>query len=540
MSETVPPPLQQRGILGVVERVGNRLPDPVFIFFYLIIALVIFSVLCAMLGVAAEHPTRLDEAGNPVVIRSASLLSAENIQRLWVEMPQTFTHFHPLGYVLVVMLGAGVAERSGLFAAGMRAAVRNAPRAMLTPIVAVVAMIGNHAADAGYVVLIPLAGILFAAAGRHPLAGIAAAFAGVSGGFSANISPGQLDALLFGITQEAVDISGIDPDYAVNLAGNWAFISAMLVLYLPIIWYVTDRIIEPNLGQWVPEGDMAANYGDEDKPLTVAQSRGLRLAGLAILAVAGLWTFMALGPGTPLIDEAACAPGTIASGECSIHATLRPLYQSLVAAFFILFLAAGWVYGAAAGTINDHRDLVNMMADAMKDMGYYLVLAFAAAHFVAMFGWSNLGLITAVHGAGAIEQTGLPLPIVLGLIVIFSGLLNLFVGSASAKWALLAPVLVPMLMLLGVSPEGATAAYRVGDSATNIITPLMVYFPLILVFAQRWQKGFGLGSLTAMMIPYSVWLLVSGVLLMVIWVYLGLPLGPDASVGYQLPGAAAG
>ena len=217
--------------------------------------------------------------------------------------------------------------------------------------------------------------------------------------------------------------------------------------------------------------------------------------------------------------------------------TLRPFYTSLVAGFMILFLACGWAYGKAAGTIKNHRDLVEMMSGAMKDMGYYLVLAFAAAHFVAMFGWSNLGLISAVHGADAIQSTGLPLPIVIGLIILFSALLNLFIGSASAKWALLAPILVPMLMLLGFSPEAATAAYRVGDSATNIITPLMVYFPLILVFAQRWQKDFGLGSLTALMIPYSIWMLISGVLLMVLWVVLGAPLGPDAAIGYILPGA---
>ena len=537
MSDAIAAP-QTKGFLGWVERTGNKLPDPVFIFFYLIIALVIVSVICALMGVSAEHPTRTAEDGSPLVISSASLLSPENIQRLWVEMPKTFTHFHPLGYVLVVMLGAGVAERSGMFASAMKSAVRSAPNALLTPVVALVAMIGNHAADAGYVVLIPLAGILYASAGRHPLAGIAAAFAGVSGGFSANVSPGQLDALLMGITQQAVDASGLHPGYAVNLAGNWTFIAALLVIYLPIIWFVTDRIIEPRLGQWQPEGDMAETYGDEDKPLTAAQGRGLVRAGLASLAVVGLWAFMTLGPGTPLINEEACAPGTIESGACSIHATLRPFYQSLVAAFFILFLAAGWAYGSAAGTIKDHRDLVNMMAEAMKDMGYYLVLAFAAAHFVAMFNWSNLGLISAVHGADGIRATGLPLPIVVGLIVIFSGLLNLFVGSASAKWALLAPVLVPMMMLLGVSPEGATAAYRVGDSATNIITPLMVYFPLILVFARRWQSDFGLGSLTAMMIPYSIWLMLSGVIMMVVWIYLGIDLGPGAPVSYTPPSPA--
>ena len=530
----------QSGILGWIERTGNKLPDPVFIFFYLIIALIAISVISAALGVSAFHPTQIDEAtGGALQIEAVSLLAADNIQRLWVEMPKTFTHFHPLGYVLVVMLGAGVAERSGFFAAGMAKAVKGAPTALLTPVVALVAMLGNHAADAGYVVLIPLAGILFAAAGRHPLAGIAAAFAGVSGGFSANISPGQLDALLFGITEEAVNVSALDPSWTANIAGNWYFISAMTVLYLPIIWYVTDKIIEPRLGKWTG-GASAGASADGLSPDPSAEegalaSKGLRAAGLAALFVAALWTVMVFAPGTPLVNEAACEGVT----DCSIHTELRPLYQSLVAAFFLLFLLTGWAYGRATGSIKNHRDLVDMMAESMKDMGYYLVLAFAAAHFVAMFGWSNLGLITAVHGAAGIQSTGLPLPLVLGLMVIFAGILNLFVGSASAKWALLAPILVPMLMLLGISPEGATAAYRVGDSATNIITPLMVYFPLILVFAQRWDRKFGLGSLTAMMLPYSIWLLISGVLLIVAWIYLGIPLGPDAPVAYTLPAAGS-
>ncbi|MEO0817324.1 MAG: AbgT family transporter [Pseudomonadota bacterium] len=520
----------QKGFLGWVERTGNRLPDPVFIFFYLIILLVIISVACAVFGVSAVHPTQVTDDGSPLIVSAASLLSPDNIRRLWVEMPATFTHFHPLGYVLVVMLGAGVAERSGLFASAIRGAVRDAPKFLLTPLVALVAMLSNHAADAGYVVMIPLAAIVFASAGRHPLAGIAAAFAGVSGGFSANVAPGQLDALLFGITETAYEASQIDAGWSMNIAGNWAFISALLLLYLPVIWYVTDRIIEPRLGKWVPEaGADTSSYGDEDKPLTTEQKRGLIWALFAILGVCALWAAMTFGPGTPLLAD---GPGT---ENDPWYTVAGPFFQSLVAGFLILFLAAGWAYGAAAGTINNHRDLVNMMAEAMKDMGYYLVLAFAAAHFVAMFGWSNLGLISAVHGADAIQNSGLPLPIVLGLIVLFTGLLNLFVGSASAKWALLAPVLVPMLMLLGISPEAATAAYRVGDGATNIITPLMVYFPLILVFAQRWKSDFGLGSLTAMMIPYSIWLLISGVVLIMAWIYLGLPLGPGAPVGISLP-----
>ena len=546
MTDTTTAPKKDpaKGFLGWVERTGNKLPDPVFLFFYLIILLVIISVIVALTGGSAtlskdvlsgmpESQIKRFKIGTDGVIPAISLLSAENISKLWVQMPKTFTHFHPLGYVLVVMLGAGVAERSGLFASAMRSAVRGAPLYLLTPVVALVAMIGNHAADAAYVVLIPLAGVLFASAGRHPLAGIAAAFAGVSGGFSANIAPGQLDALLYGITQEAGEI--LNADYQANLLGNWYFIAALMFIYLPLIWYVTDKIIEPRLGKWVAEGENA-NYADEDKPLTDGQRKGLRRAGLAVLGVIALWAVMTFAPGTPLINEAACPPDIAATGVCSPIANWTPFLTSLVAGFMMLFLAAGWAYGKAAGTIKDHRDLVNMMTEAMKDMGYYLVLAFAAAHFVAMFQWSNLGLISAVHGANAIEASGLPLPILLGLIVIFSAMINLFVGSASAKWALLAPVMVPMLMLLGISPDGATAVYRVGDGATNIITPLMVYFPLILVFARRWQKDFGLGSLTAMMIPYSIWMLITGVILVVAWAFLGFDLGPGAPMAYTLPG----
>lgn len=510
------------GILGWIERTGNRLPDPVFIFFWLIGALVVVSAILAAIEVTALHPTARGADGLPVVLVAESLLSADNIRRLWVDMPTTFTHFHPLGYVLVVMLGAGIAERSGLFASAMHAGVRNAPRLLLTPAVALVAMLGNLAADAAYVVLIPLAGVLFAANGRHPIAGITASFAGVSGGFSANLLPGQLDALLFGITEAAAE--SIVPAWDANIAGNWYFIAAMTMVYLPIVWFVTDRIIEPRLGAYTPEGDAAkAVHGDE--PLTADEKRGLRYAGLAALGVIALWIFFTVGPGTPLIDE-----------DAQPSARLSPFYRSLVAGFFILFLACGWAYGAAAGTVKGHRDIVKMMSDAMADLAYYMVLAFAAAHFVAMFAWSNLGLIFAVQGAGAIESSNLPMPALLGLLVVFAGAVNLFVGSASAKWALLAPVMVPMMMLLGVSAEMTTAAYRVGDSATNIITPLMVYFPLILTFCQRWEKDFGLGSLMAYMIPYSIWFMIFGLVMTIGWVALGVPLGPDAPVGYQLPG----
>jgi aminobenzoyl-glutamate transport protein len=515
---------EMKGVLAWIEKSGNKLPDPVFIFLYCIAAVVLISVIAAIGGVSAAHPTQIDASGNAIMVTAESLLSAKNIQRLLVEMPATFTEFHPLGYVLVVMLGAGVAERSGLFASAMSGAVSKAPKLLLTPAVALIGMLGNLAADAAYVVLIPLAGVIFAAAGRHPIAGIAAAFAGVSGGFSANLLPGQLDALLFGITEAAAET--IQPSWDANIAGNAYFIIAMTFLFLPVIWYVTDKIIEPRLTPIAlgeAESDTAGIIKDPSTALSEDERKGLARAGYACLAVILLWVFLTVGPGTPLINE-----------DANPEARLTPMFQSLVAGFFFLFLAAGWAYGSASGSIKSHRDIVSMMSDAMGDLAYYLVLAFTAAHFVAMFNWSNLGLIFAIKGAAVLEGSSLPDSMLMALIILFGATINLFIGSASAKWALLAPVLVPMLMLIGISPEMSTAAYRVGDGATNIITPLMPYFPLILVFCQRWQKEFGLGSLAATMLPYSMLLLISGLALTIVWVILGLPLGPNAPVEFIL------
>ncbi len=519
--------LKTQGMLAWIERTGNKLPDPVFIFFGLILGLVVISVIAALAGVSALHPSQLDANGNKIIIEAASLLSSDNIRRLLVEMPQTFSHFYPMGFVLVVMLGAGVAERTGLFATAMSAAVKVAPKNLLTPAVALVAILGNLAFDAAYVVLIPLAGVIFAAAGRHPIAGIAAAFAGVSGGFSANLMPGQTDALLFGLTQAAANT--IDTDWTANIAGNWYFMIAMTFVFIPVIWYLTDKIIEPRLTPLSPEASTTytptQTTGDEAPAVsaTTAQERsGMIRAGLAALTIFAIWFLLCVIPGTPLIDEDGGA------------GRMQPFYQSLVAGFFLLFLACGWAYGSATGSVRDHRDIVRMMSESMADLGYYLVLAFAAAHFVAMFNWSNLGLIFAVKGAGLIQASELPMAILLVMMVIMTALINLFIGSASAKWALLAPVLVPMLMLVGVSPEMSTATYRVGDGATNIITPLMPYFPLILTFCKRWDKDFGLGSLAATMVPYSIWLLLTGTILVVVWVVLGLPLGPGASTVFNI------
>jgi aminobenzoyl-glutamate transport protein len=525
---------RQKGFLGTVERIGNLLPDPVMIFVYMIGFLMVLSAIGSALGWSASIAYSGKEAPNFGVLKdgvltfsATSLFSEENINKLLVDMPKTLTGFAPLGLVLVVIFGAAVAERAGLFSALIRASLRNLPRAIMTPVVVIIGMVSHHASDAAYVVFIPLAALVYAAAGRHPILGLAAAFAAVSGGFAGNITPGQLDVLLFGFTQEAARI--IDPTWTMNPLGNWWFILAIVGVFTPLAWFITDRVIEPRLGPWGGLG----SAGDESLQAELAKSavtqperNGLRLAGFAALLVVGVIAALTLWPGfTPLIDETKEGP-----------AQLQPFYTALIAAFMLLFLLSGIAFGIGAGTVKSDKDVIEMMTDGIKSMAPYIVFAFFAAHFVAMFNWSRLGPIAAIHGAEALKGMNLPAPLLLVSVQGFSSILDLFIGSASAKWSALAPVVVPMFMLLGISPEMTTAAYRMGDSYTNIMTPLMSYFPLILAFARRWDKTMGVGSLLALMLPYAVTFMVAGIAMVTMWVFLDLPLGPGATVHYTPPG----
>ncbi|MXO75673.1 AbgT family transporter [Altererythrobacter aerius] len=527
---SAPPLERQRGFLGFVERVGNLLPDPTIIFIYLIFALMLISALGAAMGWSASLPYPGEEApefatleNGVLTYTASSLFSEANITRLFTEMPRTFAGFAPLGLVLTIMMGAAVAERSGMFSALIRLSLRNAKRALLTPIVAIVGMVSHHASDAAYVVFIPLAAIIFAVAGRHPLAGLAAAFAAVSGGYAGNLMPGQIDVLLFGFTQEAARI--VDPDWTMNPLGNWYFIAAIVALFTPVIWFVTDRVVEPRLGTWNGIIDAELRADLDKTEVTAVERKGLRRAGLVALLLAGGFAALALWPGyTPFINEDAV--GT---------AALQPLYASLIAFFFLLFLLTGTAFGRAAGTVNGASDVMEMMQHGVRTMAPYLVFVFFAAHFVAMFNWSGIGPIIAINGAAALAAMELPAAILLVSVLLLSSVLDLFIGSASAKWSALSPVVVPMFMLLGISPEMTTAAYRMGDSYTNIMTPLMSYFPLILVFSQRWDRTMGVGSLLALMLPYALTFMVVGICMTVGWVMLDLPLGPGAQVYLDTP-----
>jgi p-aminobenzoyl-glutamate transporter AbgT len=610
--------------LNSIERVGNKLPDPALLFVFALFGIWIISWLMAREGVTFQMPTL---SGDPKPEAIVNQLSGTALAKFFSNMVETFTSFHPLGVVLVALLGVGVAEESGFINAALKKILSFTPAFLLTPMLILVAIISHTAADAGYVLVIPLGGVLFYAAGRHPLAGIAAAFAGVSGGFSANFIPSGIDPLLQGITQAGANI--IDPTVSVNPLCNWLFTAVSSVLIIGIGWYITDRIIEPRLRGTKVDGSPADMPKME--PLTPRESRGLFWALMAFLIGCLILVFSALPSDSVLrspaqtrvllkngetiegtvqkegkdlretmltltladdpktlekdailvfekpdggitsynlnksaaqkvaaglkssdLDDAILIKESRKDGDMrlvtasaverretvspSLTSFAAPIMKMIVPLIFLLFLIPGIVHGFVAGTFKTHRDVIKGMAKSMSTMGYYLVMAFFAALFIKAFDESKVGAWLAVKGADAIRSAGLPNMVTVCGIIMLCGAVNLVVGSASAKWALLAPIFVPMLMQLHVSPELTQAAYRVGDSTTNIVTPLMPYFPLVVAFCQRYVKGTGIGTLISIMLPYSIaFFILWSAFLMIYW-QLGIPLGIDASYVYPRGG----
>lgn len=520
--ESPPETAAERGrLIRVLDRfaeIGNKLPDPVTLFFMLCVIVVVASAL--FVGVTEQIAQRDGTIRDTTV---QSLLSATGIRWMFENAVGNFTGFAPLGKVLVVMLGIGVAERSGLVALGLRALVQGVPKQLITAALVFAGVMSSMAADAGYVVLTPLGAVLFAGLGRHPLAGLAAAFAGVSGGFSANLLITGLDPLLAGLSQEAART--IDPTYEVNAAANYYFMLASTALITIVGTLVTSRIVEPMLGEWDP--GKAEEPPEDPEALGAAEKRGFRDAMIAgAVVVAGI-VFLAVYPDSPLREE-------VAEGRPAVDA-LGPFFHSIEVMIAVLFLVPGVVYGARVGAVKNDKDVAKMTSETMATMGAYIVLAFAAAQFVAFFNWTNLGAITAVKGAGVLQSIGLTgVPLLLAFLVV-SATMNLFVGSASAKWAFMAPIFIPMLMQMGYSPEAVQAAYRVGDSITNIITPLLPYLPIIIIFAKRYDREAGLGTLIAAMLPYSVAFGIAWTVMMSLWIGFDIPLGPGAPTLYPAP-----
>ncbi|WP_144392851.1 AbgT family transporter [Pleionea sediminis] len=510
MSELTKPTLIMR-ILNGVERAGNKLPDPAMIFLFSMVLIWVLSAIMSHMTFEAIDP----RTGGAIEIKN--LLTGDALASFLAGMVKTFTGFAPLGVVLVAMLGVGVAEHSGYINAGLKMMLKVTPQALLTPSIILIAIVSHTATDAGYVLVIPLAGIIYYSMGRHPIAGIAAAFAGVSGGFSANFIPSGIDPLLQSFTETGAQI--IEPGMQINPLNNWFFTSASSLFIILLGWYITDKIVEPRLaGTKVDSNsDDLPEFGEitsKDKRCFFAASL-VMLIGLVLL-------FVSVYP-----DD---SPLRSADGKLADFSA--PIMQSIVPLIFLLFIVPGAVFGFMSGTFKSSKDMVDAMTKSMNSMAYYVVMAFFCALFIDAFKQSNIGALMAIEGAQGLKALQLPSAVTIIGIIILTGIVNLFVGSSSAKWGLLAPIFVPMLMQLGISPDLTQAAYRVGDSTSNIITPLMPYFPLVVVYCQRYVKGTGIGTVISMMLPYSVALMVGWTIFLLIYWWLGIPLGIQASYVY--------
>ncbi len=501
--------------LNIVERGGNALPHPAMLFALLAGLVIVLSWVASQAGLSVVHPT------TGAVIEPVNLLSIDGLHRILTSLVTNFTGFAPLGTVLVALIGIGVAEHSGLIAAGLRSLVLSAPKHLLTPIVVFAGILSNMASEVGYVLLVPLAGLIFQAAGRHPILGMAAGFAGVSGGYSANLLVGTIDPLLAGLSQEAARI--VDPEYTVSVVANWYFMIVSTPMLTLLGWFVTEKLLAPRFADY--EGEDEGGDDSMARPLGDAERRGLRFAGWATLALALIVVWSALPPGS--IPGAGFLRDPV-SGDL-LHS---PLLKGVVSLIFLFGVVGGIAYGIGAGTIRNDADVIRGMDKSMSTLGGYMVLCFFAAQFVAFFNWTQLGLVFAVNGAEGLEALGLPAVPLFVSFILLTAVVNIFMGSASAKWALMAPVFIPMFMLLGYSPELTQVAYRVGDSVTNIISPMMSYFALIIAFFQRYEPKAGIGTLVATMLPYSVVFFIGWSVMFAIWIALGLPIGPASPLDY--------
>jgi len=493
--------------LSITEKAGNALPHPATLFALFALSTLVISFIAHSFGWNAVHP------GTGEIIEPVNLLTVEGLHRIILEMVDNYTSFAPLGIVLVAMLGIGVAESSGFIGAIIRMLVLSAPPKLITFILVLSGVLSNAASDVGYVLLIPLGGIIFMAVKRHPIVGMAAAFAGVSGGFSANLVLGTVDPLLAGLSEEAARI--MDPSYTVNPTANYYFMVISTFLIAAAGTWVTEKIVEPRFGEYTGEKT------DEDiQKLSRNEKKGLAyslITAVIVLAVI-LWGIIP-------------ADGFLRSVDGGILNS--PLIKGVVAFLFIVAAVMGLAYGFGAGTYKNDSDVVNGMGNSMKSLGLYLVLVFFAAQFVAYFKWTNLGMILAIKGANVLSASGLGVIPLMILFIIFSASINMLMGSASAKWALIAPIFIPMFMLLGYSPELTQVVYRIGDSITNLISPMMSFFALIIAFFSKYDSKAGIGTVIATMLPYSIVFFIAWTALLIIWILLGLPLGPGAGLYYS-------
>jgi len=493
--------------LNITETVGNALPNPATLFAIFAVSVLFLSGIAWYFDWTAIHPST-GEAINPV-----NLLSKDGLHRIMLEMVRNFTDFAPLGIVIVAMLGIGIAESSGLIGAIIRLLVLSAPERLMTFVLVFAGVISNTASDIGYVLLIPLAGTIFLSLGRNPLVGMAAAFAGVSGGFSANLILGTIDPLLAGLSQEAARI--IDPVYEVNPTANYYFMVVSTFLIAIAGTFVTEKIVAPRLGKYA-----GTEKPEEIKKLDKKEKKGLLWAGIVTLALT-LLVLAGIIPENGLLRIA---------GESVLKS---PVIKGVIALLFIFATASGIAYGWASGKFKSDDDVIKGMSGAIKTLAAYIVLVFFAAQFVAYFKWSHLGEILAINGAIFLKSIDIGTIPLLLMFIILAGTINMAMGSASAKWAIMAPVFIPLFMELGYSPELSQVVYRIGDSVTNLISPMMSFFALIIAFFQKYDQKASIGTIISTMLPYTFAFFILWSILLIIWVYFGFPLGPGAPMYYQ-------
>lgn len=495
-------------MLDKIEYFGNALPHPATLFAIMAGLIMVLSAVTAYFDVNAIHPVTKE------VIGVRNLLSGDGIRWVYSNIEHNFVAFPPLGLVLVIMIGIGVAEGSGLFTVMVKQLVLSAPKKLITPAVIMAGILSHLASEVGYVVLIPLGAMIYQAIGRNPMAGFAAAFAGVSAGFGSNFLIGSVDPILAGLSTGAAQI--IDESMHINPMVNYYFMVASAVMVVVVGTFVVDKIIEPRLGK----------YEGEVKPLDVSsitpmEKRGMRWAGWGTILLILLFAVTIIPENGLLRDPE--TGGVLKS----------PFFSGIVVFLLLVFFVPGLIYGKVTGSLKNDKQVMNAIGKSMSGLGSYIVLVFFAAQFVYFFKESNLGLILAIKGADWLSHVGFTGFPMIASFVILVAFINMFMGSASAKWAILAPVFVPMLMLLGYHPGLTQAAFRIGDSVTNVITPMMSYFALLVTYAQKYNKDYGVGTLISLMLPFSIIFTIAWLILLGIWFYLGIPIGMDGPIMLQ-------
>mgnify|MGYP000926505483 CR=1 FL=1 len=496
-------------VLGKIERVGNKLPDPVSIFGILCIIIMIISWLAS--GVSVVNPS------NNKTTAIVNLMSTDGFRKILMECVNEFQKFPPLGMVLVVMLGAGVAEKSGLLTSAMKSSIVKVPKSLVTGTIILVSILADGAGDAGFILLPPLAATIFLSMGRNPLIGMFAAYAGVAGGFSANLIVNMTDVQMASFTIPAAQM--IDPSYKGTPAMNIYFMIASTILLVVCGVFVTEKIIAPRFEKY--EGDF---YDEENTEIGEKEKKALKWSGISVLIMISIIVLLSIGKDAFMRDP---ATGSLIAWE-------SPLMQGLIPIITLLFLVPGIIYGAMTGRIKNDKDVVAMMSDAMKELGSYIVIAFAASLFIALFNWSNIGIVMSVKGANALKNSGFTGVGVIVCFILLEALINIFIGSAGAKWAIMAPIFVPMLLLLGYSPAVTQMAFRIGDSITNPISPLFPYFPMLITFARKYDKETGMGTIISNMIPYSITFGIAWIAILIVFIVFNIPLGPGGMIRYTM------